>query len=144
VRPEPEQLATVPLLASLNPDQLEAIASLAELRSEAAGTPLVGEGAPGFSLFILLEGSADVTSEAGEHGTLGPGDFFGEIALLGGKGRHTATVTASSPVMLAVMFGSDFRVFERDFPDAARQMQEAMGDRLSSLGGSPSPPSIPS
>ena len=131
MRTEPEQLASVPLFASLNPDQLKAIASLAELRSEPAGTPLAGQGAPGFSLFILLEGSADVTSDAEQLGSLGPGDFFGEIALLGSSGRHTATVTASSPVTLAVMFGSDFQVFERDFPDAARQMKQSMDDRLS-------------
>jgi CRP-like cAMP-binding protein len=131
VHPEPEQLASVPLFASLNPDQLKAIASLAELRSEPAGASLVGEGAPGFSLFILLEGSADVTSDTEQIGALGPRDFFGEIALLGSSGRHTATVTASSPVTLAVMFGSDFQVFERDFPDAARQMKQSMDDRLS-------------
>src|SRR4051812_8040317 len=135
MRPEPEQLATVPLLASLSPDQLEAVASLAELRSEPAGTQLVGEGASGYSLFIIVDGTASVTAEAEQGSTLGPGDFFGEIALLGADGRHTATVTATSPVTLAVMFGSDFRVFERDFPDAARQMKQAMDDRLSSLGG---------
>ncbi len=130
MRPAPEQLASVPLLASLTPEQLEAIASLTELRSETMGTRLVGEGAPGFVLFILLEGKADVTSRGAGLGTLGPGDFFGEIALLG-EGRHTATVTAASPVTLAVMFGSDFRVFERDFPDATEQMKQAMEDRLS-------------
>jgi CRP-like cAMP-binding protein len=129
VRPAPEQLASVPLLASLTPEQLEAIASLTQLRSETMGTRLVGEGAPGFVLFILLEGKADVTSRGAGLGTLGPGDFFGEIALLG-EGRHTATVTAASPVTLAVMFGSDFRVFERDFPDATEQMKRAMEERL--------------
>jgi CRP-like cAMP-binding protein len=131
VHPTPEQLTSVPLLASLTPEQLEAIASLSELLSEPSGTPLVGEGAAGFSLFILLEGNAGVTSDVGELRTLGPGDFFGEIALLGDEGRHTATVTATSAVTLAVMFGSDFRVFERDFPDATRQMKQAMADRLS-------------
>jgi CRP-like cAMP-binding protein len=129
VRPAPEQLASVPLLASLTPEQLEAIASLTQLRSETMGTRLVGEGAPGFVLFILLEGKADVTSRGAGLGTLGPGDFFGEIALLG-EGRHTATVTAASPVTLAVMFGSDFQVFERDFPDASKQMRRAMEERL--------------
>jgi CRP-like cAMP-binding protein len=130
VRPEPEQLAAVPLLASLKPEQLQAIASLTQLRSEPTGTRLVGEGAPGFVLFILLEGKADVTIGGAGMRTLGPGDFFGEIALLGGEGRHTASVTAASPVNLAVMFGSDFRVFERDFPDASEQMKRAMEDRL--------------
>jgi CRP-like cAMP-binding protein len=130
VRPEPEQLAAVPLLASLKPEQLQAIASLTQLRSEPMGTRLVGEGAPGFVLFILLEGKADVTIGGAGMGTLGPGDFFGEIALLGGEGLHTASVTAASPVTLGVMFGSDFRVFERDFPDASEQMKRAMEERL--------------
>ena len=62
MRPEPEQLAAVPLLASLKPDQLQAIASLTELRSEPEGTQLVGEGAPGYALFILIDGTATVTS----------------------------------------------------------------------------------
>jgi CRP-like cAMP-binding protein len=130
MRPEPEQFEFVPLFASLTPEQREAIASFTELRSEPMGAQLVGEGAPGYSLFILLEGSATVTSGAAELGTLEPGDFFGEIALLGGDGRRSATVTAASAVTLAVMFGSDFHVFERDFPEAAGLMKQAMDDRL--------------
>jgi len=129
-RPEPEQFASVPLVASLTPEQRKAMASLTELRSEPMGTQLIGEGAPGYSLFILLDGTATVTSGAAELGMLGPGDFFGEIALLGSEGGRSATVTATSSVTLAVMFGSDFRVFERDFPEAVGLMKPAMDDRL--------------
>jgi CRP-like cAMP-binding protein len=132
VRPEPDQFSSVPLFASLTPEQREAMASLTELRSEPAGTQLIGEGAPGYSLFILLDGTATVTSDGAEPGMLGPGDFFGEIALLGDEGRRSATVTATSAVTLAVMFGSDFRVFERGFPEAVSLMKQAMDDRLSS------------
>jgi CRP-like cAMP-binding protein len=131
VRAEPEQLAAVPLLASLKPEQRKAIATLTQLRSEPEGTELVGEGAPGYALFILIDGSAKVTSGGAEVATLGPGDFFGEIALLASESRRTATVTAASPVEVAVMFGSDFRVFERDFPEAAALMKQAVADRLS-------------
>jgi CRP-like cAMP-binding protein len=130
VRPEPEQFASVPLFASLTPEQREAMTSLTELRSEPMGAQLIGEGAPGYSLFILLDGTATVTSGAAELATLGPGDFFGEIGLLGNEDRRSATVTAASPVTLAVMFGSDFRVFERDFPEAAGLMKQAMDERL--------------
>jgi CRP-like cAMP-binding protein len=130
VRPEPEQLAAVPLLASLKPEQLQAIATLSELRSEPEGTELAGEGAPGYALFIIIDGTAIVTSGDAELATLGPGDFFGEIALLAGERRRTATVMAASPVTLAVMFGSDFHVFERDFPEASAQMKHAMDERL--------------
>jgi CRP-like cAMP-binding protein len=129
-RPEPEQFASVPLFASLTPEQREAMASLTELRSEPAGTQLIGEGAPGYSLFILLDGTATVTSGGAVPRLLGPGDFFGEIALFGDEGRRSATVTATSAVTLAVMFGSDFRVFERGFPEAVGLMKQAMDDRL--------------
>src|SRR5438874_2111172 len=129
MRPTPEQLAEVPLFESLSTDELKAIATLVDLRQEDAGATLIGEGAPGYSLFVLQNGSASVTSGGETLTTLGAGDFFGEIALLG-AGAHTATVTASSPVTLLVMFGSDFRVFERDFPGASAALKQAMADRL--------------
>jgi CRP-like cAMP-binding protein len=133
MRPTPEQLAEVPLFESLSPDELKAIATLSDLRHEDAGATLVGEGAPGYSLFMLQEGTATVTSGGETVTTLGAGEFFGEIALLG-EGVRTATVTASSPVSLIVMFGSDFRVFERDFPEASAAMKQAMADRLERTG----------
>jgi CRP/FNR family transcriptional regulator, cyclic AMP receptor protein len=129
VHPAPEQLAGYSLFASLRPEQLEAVASLMDVTSAPAGATLVGEEAPGFSLFVLLDGSADVTREDLPLSTLRAGDFFGEIALIE-EARRTATVTATSPVTLAVMYGSDFRVFERDFPEAAREMREATAQRL--------------
>jgi len=137
MRPDPEQLAQMPLFRSLSSEQLEAMATLTELRQEEVGTVLVGAGVPGYSLFILQEGTASVTGGGEPLPELGPGDFFGEIALLG-KRERTATVTATSPVTLVVMLGSDFRVFERDWPDAAEQMKQAMAERLArSPGGNP-------
>jgi CRP-like cAMP-binding protein len=130
MRPTPEQLADLALFESLSLDELGAVASLTELRVEDAGVSLVGEGAAGYSVFVLLSGTAVVTSGGEEIGTLGAGDFFGEIALFG-EGRRTATVTAASPVSLVVMSGSDFRVFERDFPEMSAHMKHAMADRLS-------------
>jgi CRP-like cAMP-binding protein len=129
VRPTPEQLAALPLFESLSPTELRAVASLTELRVEDAGVVLAGEGAPGYSVFALLSGTAVVTSGGEELATLGAGDFFGEIALLG-EGRRTATVTAASPVSLVVMSGSDFRVFERDFPEMSAVLKRAMAERL--------------
>ncbi len=129
MRPTPEQLEDVPLFESLSADELKAIASLSDARQEDAGAVLVGEGSPGYALFVIQNGSASVTSGGETLSALGPGDFFGEIALLG-EGVRTATVTASSPVDLIVMLGSDFRVFERSFPGASAAMKQAMADRL--------------
>lgn len=128
-KPEQEQLAGLPLFASLTPEQVEAMAMLMERRREQTGTVLVGEGAPGYALFVILDGTAVVTSGDETLGTLGLGDFFGEIALLG-EGRRTATVTATSPIEVFVMHGSDFRVFERDWPEASELMKAAMRERL--------------
>jgi CRP-like cAMP-binding protein len=129
MRPSPGHLAELPLFESLSADELNAVATLSELRQEDAGAILVGEGAPGYSLFVIQSGSASVTSDGEFLTALGPGDFFGEIALLG-EGVRTATVTASSPVSLIVMLGSDFRVFERSFPGASAAMKHAMADRV--------------
>jgi len=133
MHPAPEQLVDSPLFASLTDEQLRAVASLMDVVTQPAGTTLVGEGAPGFSVFVLLDGTADATAEDLPLSTLRAGDYFGEIALLN-EARRTATVTATSPVTLAVMYGSDFRVFERDFPNAAQQMKETTARRLERSG----------
>jgi len=133
MHPAPEQLADSPLFASLTDEQLRAVASLMDVVTQPAGATLVGEGAPGFSVFVLLDGTADATAEDLPLSTLRAGDYFGEIALLDAP-RRTATVTATSPVTLAVMYGSDFRVFERDFPNAAEQMKETTARRLERSG----------
>jgi len=133
MHPAPEQLVDSPLFASLTDEQLRAVASLMDVVTQPTGTTLVGEGAPGFSVFVLLDGTADATAEDLPLSTLRAGDYFGEIALLNAA-RRTATVTATSPVTLAVMYGSDFRVFERDFPNAAHQMKETTARRLERSG----------
>ena len=128
-RLDPDELERIPLFASLTAEQRKAVASLSEVRDEDSGTQLVGEDAPGYALFVILEGTASVTSGDAALAQLTPGDFFGEIALLG-EGTRTATVTATSPVRLLVMHGSDFRVFERDWPDASELMRRAAAERL--------------
>ena len=133
MHPAPEQLVAFSLFASLTDEQLRAVASLMDVVTQPPGTTLVGEGAPGFSVFVLLDGTADATAEDLPLSTLRAGDYFGEIALLNAP-RRTATVTATSPVTLAVMYGSDFRVFERDFPNAAEQMKETTARRLERSG----------
>jgi CRP-like cAMP-binding protein len=133
MHPEPEQLAGSQLFASLTDEQLRAVASLMDIVTQPAGTTLVGEGAPGFSVFVLLDGTAEATAEDLPLSMLRAGDYFGEIALLN-EARRTATVTATSPVTLAVMYGSDFRVFERDFPGAAEQMKDTTARRLERSG----------
>jgi len=126
---DPDRLASIPLLSGLSSTELEQVARWTEVRHAETGDRLVGEGAAGYSFFVIEDGNAAVTSEGNELGTLGEGDFFGEIALLG-EGRRTATVTATSPVTYLAIFGSDFRELERELPTAAERIRQAMAERL--------------
>ena len=126
-----DELAGIPLFESLSDADLQEVASWFEERTADEGVRLIGEGAAGYSFFVLLDGSAAVTSGDTQLADLGPGDFFGEIAILGG-GRRSATVTATSPARLLVMFGTNFRRLQDTQPDVARRIEEAMKLRLAS------------
>ena len=59
---------------------------------------------------------------------LGPGDYFGEVAILG-DGRRSATVTTTTPSQLLVLFGTEFRRLQEDQPEIAARLEAAMADR---------------
>jgi CRP/FNR family cyclic AMP-dependent transcriptional regulator len=119
-----DTLATVPLFASLDNTQLSQIAPWFEARSVSAGTELVGEGASGYSFYILCDGSAIVASNDAAVAELGPGDFFGEGSLLG-RGRRGATITTTSPCQVLVMFGTEFRRLQQAQPGIAAAIEDA-------------------
>jgi CRP-like cAMP-binding protein len=126
-----DELAGVPLFESLGDPELQELASWFDERTADAGVALIGEGAAGYSFFILMEGSAVATSGDTALRDLGPGDFFGEIAIIGG-GRRSATVTTTTPVKLLVLFGSEFRRLQQAQPEIATRIEDAMRQRLSS------------
>ena len=123
-----EELAAIPLFESLEETDLETIAPWFSSRTADEGSRLCGEGATGYSFFVLTQGTATVTADGATLANLGPGDFFGEIAML--TGRRSATVTTTSPAELLVMFGSDFRRLEQEQPEIAAQIEAAMRQRL--------------
>jgi voltage-gated potassium channel len=128
-----DTLATVPLFASLDNAQLSEIARWFEARSVSAGTELVGQGASGYSFFILCDGSAVVANDDAPVAELGPGDFFGEGSLLGG-GRRGATITTTSASRVLVMFGTEFRRLQQAQPAIAAAIEDA--DRQRHIAGS--------
>jgi CRP-like cAMP-binding protein len=128
VRPTPEQLAGIDVFESLSDDQLSAVSRLSELRTVDPGTRLIEEGAAPDGLYVLLTGSA-VAEARGRSFEVAPGDVFGEMALLG-MSRRTATVTSTARSSLVVIHGSDFEVFERDFPHAVAVLRRTMAERL--------------
>jgi CRP-like cAMP-binding protein len=128
---DPQTLAGVPLFDALSPDERETVARWLEARRAEPGERLCGEGAAGYSFFVLQSGTAAVTRDGEQLATLGPGDFFGELAF-SGNGRRTATVTATAPSELLVLFGTEFRRLEQELPQAAARIREAVAARTRS------------
>ena len=121
----PDDLAGIALVDSLDATAREAIAPWFELSDVSPGVKLIGEGAPGYSFFVLRVGTATVSIDGVEVRTLGPGDFFGEIALLG-DGRRTATVTTASQSQVLVLFGTEFRRLQQEYPELAARIESAL------------------
>ena len=124
-----EDLAGIPLFDMLAPDERASIAPWFELEYVSPGVNLTGEGASGYSFFVLQEGAATVTINGIEVRTLGPGDFFGELALLA-TGRRTATVTTTKPSRLLVLFGNDFTRLRAQYPAIAAELEVTVEERL--------------
>lgn len=127
--PTPQDLSRVPLFADLPADATEVLAPRFDIEQYDAGRRVVLEGSSGYAFYVVDEGQVAVTHEGQELRTLSAGDFFGEIAILGG-GRRTATVTATEPVTVWKMFGTAFRELERIRPDVGAALQDAMRQRL--------------
>ena len=110
-----DRLADVPLFADLDRKHLEAVASLGTDISIEEGRELAHEGDAAAEAFLVIEGTARAERDGAEIATLGPGDFFGEMALADDD-RRTATVTATSPMTLIVLTGAKFRAIDESMP----------------------------
>jgi CRP-like cAMP-binding protein len=77
-----QQLASVPLLAGLEPRVRSRLAAIGKRRTYTAGEAIVSEGTTGTALYILLSGRAKVDQDGNQLGELSAGDFFGELALI--------------------------------------------------------------
>jgi CRP-like cAMP-binding protein len=128
------RLRSVPLFTGFAEDELEELGGTADLQSAEAGEVLMREGASGYSFFVILDGTVDVERDGTFLEQLGPGDFFGEMAIIS-AGRRNATITAASPVELLVLFGTAFRTLEQDHAEAAERIRQKVAERIERAGG---------
>jgi CRP-like cAMP-binding protein len=126
---DPSRLAQQPLFADASETEVaEAAAHFSERRVD-AGTHLSNEGGAGYFFFVIESGTADVSHDSDVVATLGPGDFFGEAAVLATT-RRTATVTSTTEMLLLEMFGADFALLEARSPSVHATVRKALADRL--------------
>src|SRR5918994_4488843 len=111
-------LKRVPLFSDLDDRELQEIASGMKQRTFSAGQEIAVEGQSGVGFFVIEDGTATVTVHGDEVRTLGPGDYFGEVALIT-QGARTATVTADSDLRTYGMTFWEFRPLVEDTPSIA-------------------------
>jgi len=122
-------LKTIPLFAGLQPGALEQLAETAKEVDAPAGRPLTQPGASGSGMFFVVEGTVEV--EARETWReLGPGDFFGELALLTDDGKRTARVRAKTDVRCLAFDRAAFEDLVRRHPDIAATLLETALTRV--------------
>lgn len=124
-----ETLRKVPLFAGLEQRELEAIADSMQERRFSAGDTLTQEGAAGAGFFVVEEGEADVSVGGQPRGSIGPGDYYGEIALLTDSAR-TATIVATTDMHCYGMTSWDFRPLVESNSAIAWKLLTAMADKL--------------
>jgi CRP-like cAMP-binding protein len=122
-------LAQVPLFSACSKKDLSLVARRAEDVRVDAGKVLVSEGATGAEFFVILEGAAKVARHGREVATLGPGDFFGDLALLDRAPRN-ATVTATAPMELVVLGQREFAGLIDEVPGFAHKLLAGLARRL--------------
>jgi CRP/FNR family transcriptional regulator, cyclic AMP receptor protein len=122
-------LKKVPLFAGLDDRELEQIAGSMRERKFSAGDTVTAEGAGGAGFFVVESGEAEVTVDGAPRGTIGAGDYFGEIALLTGSDR-TATITAKTDMQCWGMTPWDFRPLVESNSAIAWKLLTAMADKL--------------
>jgi CPA1 family monovalent cation:H+ antiporter len=124
-----ERLSTHATFSDLPPDVLEAVAGRAQELTYPAGAEIVGLDDNAYHLFVVEDGTVEVLGADGPLAELGPGDFFGEIGLLV-TGKRTASVVATSPVRLIVVFDRDVRDLQREHPELEEQLRAALAERF--------------
>jgi CRP/FNR family cyclic AMP-dependent transcriptional regulator len=126
------RLRAIPLFAGLGKKERREVARQADEVEVEAGRPLVREGEFAYEFFAIEEGTAEVRRGEQLLAELGPGDFFGEMGLIGNVTRNASVVTVS-PVRVLVLTGSALRHLDRELPAVSKEIRKAIERRCHEL-----------
>ena len=131
---EESELRSVPLFESLSSDQRRAIAPHADEIEVPEGTELVRQGEFAYEFFLIEDGTAEVTRDGERIAELGPGDFLGEMGIVGQAVRN-ATVVTTSPARVIVMTGQALRSMATTSPEVAERITAVVEERCLTMLG---------
>lgn len=119
--PAYETLPNIELFSELSKREIRNVAALMTPVRVKAGRKLTEEGAPGREFMIIVEGNATVRRKGRVLARLGPGDFFGELAVVAGVPR-TATVTADTDMVVETLNRREFSSLLDESPRIAKKV----------------------
>jgi CRP/FNR family transcriptional regulator, cyclic AMP receptor protein len=129
-----ELIQRVPLFGDLDRRELEDLAGWFKERKFSEGEEIVSEGRGGIGFFVIEEGQASVSVHGDERGSLGPGDYFGEVALID-EGQRSATITAQSDLRTYGLTSWEFRPLVENNASIAWKLLQTMAKRLRAAEG---------
>jgi CRP-like cAMP-binding protein len=124
-----DSLRRVPLFAQVDKKHLKRLEQRMQDRTFPEGHEIASEGESGVGFFLIEDGTAVVSVGGETRRELGPGDWFGEIALID-EGPRSATVTAGSDLRCRGMSAWEFRPFVQEHPEVAWPLLQALVRRL--------------
>jgi CRP-like cAMP-binding protein len=125
---DPSELKNIPLFADVPDDKLLKVATFASLETAVDGKVIIREGGPANAFYAIEDGTVKIERD-GEHvADLGPGDVFGEQALLE-KSERSASVTATSSVRLIKIDHWEIPRMRKAMPEVVEELQKKVQER---------------
>jgi MFS family permease len=124
-----DRLRAIPFLAPLPEATLEQLARALSVEQMQIGDEIVRQGEPGDRFYVIDSGSVEVLVDGRPSASLGPGDYFGEIALID-EGTRSATITAATDVTAYGLTSWEFKPFVEDHPQVAWTLLKTLAERL--------------
>lgn len=122
-------LSRVPIFANCTPEEIAAVAGVAQDSDFAPGQIIVTQGTPGQAFYLILSGRVEILRDGTSLGAFGPGDFFGEMSLLDSAPR-SATIRAIEPTQCLMLSSWDFKALLEKYPSIAVKLLEVLSRRL--------------
>ena len=124
-----DAIRQVPLFADLDDAELGRLADRFVERSFSEGETVVEEGATGTSVFVIVNGNASVSIAGELKASLGPGDYFGEMAAMD-DGTRSASIIAATDLDVCFLTPWEFRPFVEEHPEVAWKLLRSLARRL--------------
>ncbi len=124
-----DHLGQVTLFSKCSRRDLTAVAKHAEIIAYASGATIVAQGQAGDAFFVVLDGRATVRRNGRKVGELGPGDYFGELALLD-PGPRNADIVATEPITVARLLVGPFRSVLKTVPAINERLLAGLARRV--------------